>query len=80
MVELSIGASESRYRRLFETAQDGILILDEVSGKIIDANPFILEMTEFELGDVIGKQLWELGFIEDRELSRNAFLVLKEKG
>ena len=80
MVELSLDASESRYRRLFETAQDGILIIDEVSGKIIDANPFILRMTELELGEVIGKQLWELGFIEDKELSRNAFMALKKDG
>jgi PAS domain S-box-containing protein len=80
MVELSLDASESRYRRLFETAQDGILIIDEVSGKIIDANPFILEMTEYELNELIGKQLWELGFIEDKELSRNAFMALKKEG
>ena len=31
--------SEMRYRRLFETAHDGILILDFKYGKIIDANP-----------------------------------------
>jgi PAS domain S-box-containing protein len=80
MVELSIDASESRYRRLFETAQDGILIIDEVSGKIIDANPFILNMTEFELDELIGKQLWELGFLEDKELSREAFATLKKEG
>ena len=80
MVELSLDASESRYRRLFETAQDGILIIDEASGKIIDANPFILNMTEYGLDELIGKQLWELGFIEDKEMSRNAFATLKKTG
>lgn len=57
MAELSLDASESRYRRLFETAQDGILIIDEESGKIIDANPFILKMTEFRLDELFGKEL-----------------------
>jgi len=33
-------ASEIRYRRLFETAKEGILILDAETGKIVDVNPF----------------------------------------
>ena len=36
--------SEARYRRLFETAKDGILLLDADSGQIIDVNPFIAEL------------------------------------
>jgi len=36
--------SEIRYRRLFEAAHDGVLILDSVSRKIIDANPFITDL------------------------------------
>jgi PAS domain-containing protein len=36
--------SETRYRRLFETAKDGILILDANTGKIADVNPFLVEM------------------------------------
>jgi PAS domain-containing protein len=36
--------SETRYRRLFETAQDGILILDAKTGQISDVNPFLVEM------------------------------------
>jgi PAS domain-containing protein len=37
-------ASEARYRRLFETAKDGILILDAETGKIIDVNPFLVKL------------------------------------
>src|SRR4051812_10594379 len=33
--------SENRYRRLFETAKDGILILDSATGRIVDANPYL---------------------------------------
>jgi PAS domain S-box-containing protein len=77
LVEDRLGASEEKYRRLFETAQDGILILDEVTGKVIDANQFILDMTEYRLDELVGRQLWELGFIEDKRLSRTAFTKLK---
>ncbi len=78
--EKTLTASESRYRRLFETAMDGILIIDEWSGEIIDANPFILDLTGFGLDEVIGKRFWEIGFLEDKELSRKAFATLKKEG
>jgi PAS domain-containing protein len=39
--EETLRASELRYRRLFETAQDGILLLDANTGQITDANPFL---------------------------------------
>ena len=42
--ELSLQASEVRYRRLFETAQDGILILNAKTGAISDVNPFLVDM------------------------------------
>jgi PAS domain S-box-containing protein len=69
--------SETRYRRLFETAQDGILILDEVTGKIIDANTFIQDMLGYPLDYFHGKQLWELGFIRDKSFAQKAFADLK---
>jgi len=70
--------SETRYRRLFETAQDGILILDAETGTIVDANAFILDMLGFPLLDFIGKQLWELGFIKDKSFAQKAFADLKQ--
>jgi PAS domain S-box-containing protein len=73
-------ASELRYRRLFETAQDAILILDGESGEIIDANRFILDMLGYPLEYFVGKRLWELGFIKDKTLAKNAFTELKTNG
>ncbi len=70
--------SETRYRRLFETAQDGILILDEGTGKIIDANKFILDMLGYPLEYFVGRQLWELGFIKDKTFAQKAFADLKK--
>jgi PAS domain-containing protein len=36
--------SEKRYRRLFESAKEGILILDADTGKVVDVNPFLLQL------------------------------------
>ena len=43
-METSLKDSEIRYRRLFEAAQDGILILDARTGAITDVNPFLIDM------------------------------------
>jgi two-component system cell cycle sensor histidine kinase/response regulator CckA len=72
--------SELRYRRLFETAQDGILILDAGTGQIADANPFLLDMLGYTREQLLGKQLWEIGFFKDRALSEAAFATLQKEG
>ena len=71
--------SEIRYRRLFEAAQDGILILDADSGAIIDANPFIKEILGYSRQDLIGKRLWEIGAFFDVVASKAAFEELQRK-
>ncbi len=77
---LSPSQSEIRYRRLFETAQDGILILDFTSGVIHDANPFIINLLGYTKDDLIGKELWEIGPMVDKAAAMTAFTVLKDKG
>ena len=72
--------SELRYRRLFETAQDAILILDGDNGKIIDANKFILDLLGYPLEYFVGRHLWELGFLQDKSFAMNAFTKLKTEG
>jgi PAS domain S-box-containing protein len=76
----ALQASELQYRRLFETAQDGILILDEETGTIIDVNTFLIDMLGYPLEYFVGKHLWEVGFIKDKSLAQNAFTELKTKG
>src|ERR1700730_3979387 len=76
-LELGTGVSELRYRRLFETAQDGILILDANTGKIIDVNPFLLDLLDYPFESMIGLQLWEIGLFEDIAASRAAFEKLQ---
>ena len=72
--------SESRYRRLFEAAQDGILILDFETGDITDANPFIIKLIDLPLSEILDKRLWEIGLFSNKEESETAFTLLKENG
>jgi len=78
--ENDLKISELQYRRLFETAQDAILILDWDTGEIIDVNPFILDLLGYPLEYCIGKHLWELGFIKDKSVAQQAFTELKTNG
>src|ERR1700686_2026865 len=57
--EEALQNSEIRYRRLFESAKDGILILNAASGRIIDVNPFLVELLGYSLEELKGKELWE---------------------
>ncbi len=78
--ENALAVSESRYRRLFETSQDAILILDALTGKIQDANPFIEQLLGYSADELIGKELWQIGFFRDKTASQVAFLELQEHG
>ena len=69
--------SELRYRRLFEAAQDGILILDARTGKIEDVNPYLINMLGYSREEFVEKKLWEVGAFKDIEASRKAFEVLQ---
>lgn len=71
--------SEARYRRLFETAKDGILLLDADSGQITDVNPFIAELLGYTPIELLGKKLWEIGPFKDVVASQAAFRELQLK-
>jgi len=72
--------SENRYRRLFETAQDGILILDAATGQIQDVNPFLIKMLGYSKEEFLGKKLWEISAFQDKEESKVNFEELQSKG
>jgi PAS domain S-box-containing protein len=72
-------ASEIRYRRLFETAQDGILILDADTGQIVEVNPFLITMLGFSRDQFLGKKLWEIGLFKDIIANKENFEELQRK-
>ena len=73
-----IRTSELRYRRLFEAAQDGILILDAQTGAITDVNPFLIKMLGYSRAEFVEKKLWEVGAFKDIEASQEAFEALQK--
>jgi len=79
-VDEALKISETRYRRLFETAQDGILLLDADTGQIFDVNPFLIKMLGYSHKDFLGKNLWEIGPFRDIAASRLRFSELQTKG
>jgi len=77
--EEALRDSETRYRRLFETAKDGILILDANSGQITDVNPFLMTLLGYSRQELLGKKLWEIGPFRDIVASQVAFRELQQK-
>jgi PAS domain S-box-containing protein len=75
--EQALRDSELRYRRLFEAAQDGILILDATTGMIEDVNPYLIKMLGYSRDEFLKKKLWEVGAFQDIGASKDAFEVLQ---
>ena len=71
--------SEIRYRRLFEAARDGVLLIDPATRKITDVNPFMSELLGFSREAFLGKELWEIGLREDAGSSQEKFRELLER-
>ncbi len=56
--EEALVESEKRYRRLFESAKDGILILDAHTGMVVDVNPFLMRLLGYSYDELCGKHIW----------------------
>ena len=76
---VSLRASEIRYRRLFETAHDGVLLVNPGTRKITDANPFMTKMLGYTRKQLVGKELFEIGLLKDEVASQEMFRKLKRK-
>jgi len=72
--------SELRYRRLFESARDGIFILNADNGKIIDVNSYLMELIGYTYDELIGKRLWEISPFQDIVENKVKFLELQNQG
>ncbi len=77
--EEALKISETRYRRLFETAKDGVLLLDAETGQITDVNPYLKDILGYSHGEFLGKKLWEIGAFKDIQSIKMAFLELQKK-
>ncbi len=79
-IQAALEISEIQYRRLFESAQDGILILSARAGMITDVNPYLMRLLGRPREEFIGKKLWEIGLFQDVEKSKTAFRELQRDG
>jgi PAS domain S-box-containing protein len=77
--EDKVRISEIRYRRLFEAAQDGVLLLDPDTCKITDANPFMTKLLSYPHEELVGKELYEIGLMKDEGASLEMFRKLKSE-
>ncbi len=80
LAHVLLRASESRYRRLFETAQDGILLLNAETAQIEDVNPYLINMLGYSHTEFLGKKLWEVGPFADIKESKEMFVELQKTG
>lgn len=78
VAEEALKASEVRYRSLFESARDGILIVDSTSGIILDSNPFLLTLLDYTEAELTGKKIWEISSFKGIAASQKAFADLLE--
>ncbi len=80
MITDALPASELRYRRLFEAARDGILMLDPATRRIIDVNPFLMGFLGYAREEFLGRELFEIGLLKDEAASQAAFRELLTNG
>jgi PAS domain S-box-containing protein len=78
--EEALRVSGIRYRCLFETAEDGILILDFATAQVMDVNQFLIDLLGYSHAELVGKKLWEIGPVKDLSANRSAFADLQTKG
>ena len=73
-------AAEARYRRLFEYARDGIVIVDAGSGEILDVNPFTEQLLGYRREELVGRKFWEIEPARDTPEVRAALEQIRDRG
>lgn len=77
--EARLQASELLHRRIFDTSGDGILLLDEATGRVTNANARIKSMLGLAQSDLMGKELWEIGVFANADESRAVYERLRRE-
>jgi len=72
-----LNTSEIRYRRLFETAKDGIFLLDFETGQITDVNLSVIDMFGYSREHFLDKKLWDVQPFKDIPACRTGFSELQ---
>ena len=70
---------EKRYRKLFESAKDGILILRADNGMIVDVNPFLIKMLGYTKEQFLKKNIWDISAFKNIDYSKQLYKELQDK-
>jgi len=73
-------AAEARYRRVFDSARDGIVLVSAASGEITDVNPFTEQLLGYPRDELVGRNLWEIEPLRNLPGMRAAFEQIRDRG
>jgi len=73
-------AAEARYRRLFESARDGIVLVDAATGDVMDLNPFTQQLLGYARDELVTHKLWEIGPMRNLPNVRTAIEQIRDQG
>jgi PAS domain S-box-containing protein len=77
--EKKLEVLEKRYRRLFESAKDGILILNADNGRIVDVNPYLISMLGYTKEEFLDKNIWDISAFKNIDYSKQLYKALQDK-
>ena len=80
MANQNLQVFEKRYRRLFESAKDGIIIVNADNGVIVEVNPFLINMLGYTKEELLTKHIWDVSTKENVDLLKQLFKELQDKG
>lgn len=75
----ALQVSEARYRRLFETAKDGIMIVDADNGEITEVNPSLAALLGCSRLEFLGKKVWEIESLAGIAAKKADFELLQQR-
>lgn len=73
-----LSITESRFRKLFDSARHGVMLLDALTGDVIEVNDYLVSMFNYPLSEVIDKKVWELAAVKNVKQARDAFKKLQK--
>jgi diguanylate cyclase (GGDEF)-like protein/PAS domain S-box-containing protein len=72
----ALRASELRYRRVFETAPFGIVVLDAETGVVTDVNRYVCDLLGHPATEIVGQPLWNAAGFRTAAQSKHRFREL----
>lgn len=79
LIQRALLELEQRYRRIFDSAQDGILIIDALTGLILEVYPYLSDLLGYPSAEIVRLKLWGIGAYVDKAKSLQAFADLQDK-